>query len=75
MAKMRVRSAEGWYHVTITGRLAGRDLRRLERACGPALEQRRPPLTLRLAAGGEIDGSAEAYLDRLKARGAVILFD
>lgn len=75
MARMRVRSNEGWYHVTITGRLAVRDLRRLEHACGPALEQRRPPLTVRLAAVADVDGSAEAYLDRLMARGVVVLFD
>jgi hypothetical protein len=75
VARMRVRSDEGRYHVTITGKLAGRDLRRLERACGPALEHRRPPLTVRLAAAADIDGSAKAYLDRLMARGAVVLFD
>jgi hypothetical protein len=73
MARMRVRSAEGRYQVTLTGNLGGRDLRRLEHACGPALEQPRPPLTLRLAAVTSIDETARAYLDRLRQRGAVVL--
>jgi hypothetical protein len=72
---MRVRSTEGRYHVTVTGKLGGRDLRRLERACGPALEQCQPPLTVRLAAVAAIDAPARAYLDRLMQRGAVVLFD
>jgi hypothetical protein len=71
---MRVRSAHGQYQVTITGKLGGRDLGRLERACGPALEQSRPPLTVRVAAVTAIDESAQAYLDRLMRRGAVVLF-
>ena len=75
VARMRVRSVQGRFHVTVTGELGGRDLRRLERACGPALVQRQPPLTLRLAAVPAIDGSARAYLERLVARGAVVLFD
>jgi hypothetical protein len=75
MAKMRVTSAEGRYQVTVTGNLCGRDLRRLERACGPALEQRRPPLTVRLAAVPAIDESARGYLDRLRQRGALVVFD
>ena len=75
MARMRVTSAEGRYHVTVTGSLGGRDLRRLERACGPALEQRLPPVTIRLSARAVIDGSARAYLERLMRRGALVLFD
>jgi hypothetical protein len=74
MARMRVRSAYGRYQVTIAGKLGGRDLGRLERACGPALEQPRPPLTVRVAAVTAIDESAKAYLDRLMRRGAVVLF-
>jgi hypothetical protein len=71
---MRVTSADGRYQVTVTGKLAGRDLRRLERACGPALEHSQPPLTVRLGAAAAIDDSAQAYLDRLMRRGAVVLF-
>jgi hypothetical protein len=75
MAKMRVTSAEGRYQVTVTGNLGGRDLRRLERACGPALEQPRAPLTVRLGAVAAIDDCAKAYIDRLIQRGALVLFD
>jgi hypothetical protein len=74
MAKMKVTSTEGRYQVTVTGNLGGRDLGRLERACGPALEQQRLPLTLRLAVAA-IDQSARAYLDRLIQRGAIVLFE
>jgi hypothetical protein len=72
---MRVTSRDGRYQVTITGKLAGRDLRRLERACGPALEHSRPPLTVRLGAVAAIDDSAKAYIDRLIRRGAIVAFD
>jgi hypothetical protein len=69
---MRVKSAEGRYFVTVTGQLRGRDLGRLERACGPALEHQQPPLTVRLAVRA-IDEPAKHYLDRLVERGAVVL--
>jgi hypothetical protein len=72
---MKVRSAEGRYNVVVTGRLGGRDLRRLERACGPALEHQHPPLTVRLATIESIDAPARAFLDRLVGLGAVLLFD
>lgn len=75
MARMRVRWAEGRYWVTVIGKLRGRDLGRLERACGPALEQQRPPLTIRLAAVADIDEPAKTYLERLAARGAVVLVE
>ena len=74
MARMRVTSAEGRYQIMVTGNLEGRDLGRLERACGPALEQRHPPVTIRFSAGAAIDSSAKAYLDRLIRRGAVVVF-
>lgn len=75
MAKLSVRTAHGHYWVTITGRLSGRDLRRLELACGPALEQPRLPLTVRLAGVETIDGAAQAFLNRLAHRGAVLVFE
>ena len=74
MASMRVKSTAGRYFVTVTGELRGRDLRRLERACGPALEHERPPLTVRLAAP-VIDAPARRYLERLAERGAIVLTD
>lgn len=69
---MRVKSADGRYLVTVSGQLRGRDLRRLERACGPALEQEYPPLTVQLAAPVS-DASARRYLERLAERGALVL--
>jgi predicted RNA polymerase sigma factor len=69
MARLRVRSAKGQYRVTVSGKFGGRDLRRLEHVCGPALEQPRPPLTVRLAADTTVDDIARAYLDRLMKRG------
>lgn len=75
MARMKVKSSQGRYHVTVTGALGGRDLRRLERVCGPALEHRQPPLTVRLAAVTAIDETSRAFLDRLIALGAIVLFN
>lgn len=69
---MRVKSADGRYFVTVTGQLRGRDLGRLERACGRALEHQYPPLTVRLAAT-VIDAPARRYLERLAERGATVL--
>jgi hypothetical protein len=74
VARITVRSTAGRYCVTVSGQLRGRDLRRLEHACGPALEHRDPPLTVTLAAGG-IDEPARAYLERLVNRGAVVHFE
>ena len=75
VAKLRVKTTNGRYFVTVKGQLRGRDLGRLERACGPALEQQRPPLTIRLAAVAAIDEPAQSYLERLAARGAVVLVE
>ena len=75
MARMRVISAEGRYRVTVSGRLTGQDLGRLERLCGPALEHETPPLALRLTRVSTIDPSARAYLDRLVRRGATLQID
>jgi hypothetical protein len=69
---MTVKSANGHYVVTVTGELRGRDLGRLERACGPALEHQHPPLTLRLASS-VVDAPAKRYLERLAERGATVL--
>ena len=72
---MRVKTTRGRYFVTVTGRLRARDLGRLERACGHALEQRPAPLTLQLASDLAIDEPAKAYLEHLVDRGAVVLVD
>ncbi len=74
MARMKVKRVEGRYSITISGQLAARDLRRLEHACGSALEQRLPPLTVRVVSATGIDECARAYLDRLARRGAEVIF-
>ena len=75
LARMKVKTTQGRYFVTVTGQLRGRDLGRLERACGPALERRRAPLTVRLASILAIDEPAKAYLEHLVDRGAIVLVD
>jgi hypothetical protein len=75
MARIWVKPAHGRYIVTMSGHLSARDLRRLERLCGPALEQQQLPLTLRLRRASSIDQSARAYLDHLVERGAVVEHD
>jgi hypothetical protein len=75
MAKMRLTSTAGRYSVTVTGHLAAQDLRRLERLCGPALEQPTAPLTLRLKSVTSVDDPARTYLNRLVQRGAVLVVD
>ena len=75
MPRIWAKFAEGHYSVTVSGRLHGRDLRRLEHACGPALEHRMPPLTIRILPDSDMDEPARAYLRRLTIRGAVLVFE
>jgi hypothetical protein len=72
MARISVAATVSGRTVTIRGRLKAADLHRLERACGPALEQRDPNLALVMRDAAAGDSAARAYLDRLQARGAVI---
>jgi hypothetical protein len=58
--------------ITLKGRLAAGDLKRLERACGPALLEKLVPLELDIEHVTSVDDTAEAYLERLRARGARI---
>lgn len=74
MARMHLKSVDGRYVVSLSGSLSGRDLRRLEQLCGPALEQPTIPLTVCLNSETSMDRSAQAYLDRLEARGAEVRF-
>ena len=46
MAKISVVRDGGSYRITLKGRLTASDLRRLERACGNALEHKLAPLEL-----------------------------
>jgi hypothetical protein len=58
--------------VIITGPLRASDLRRLERACGPALEQRELQLEIRLEDASDVDEASRAFLDGLTSRGATL---
>jgi hypothetical protein len=69
-----VRNSVG-YRIVLRGRLASGDLRRLERACGDALEHRLAPLELNVERVLSIDAAARWYLERLRARGARIRGD
>ncbi|MGE0813448.1 MAG: hypothetical protein AB7O28_18685 [Vicinamibacterales bacterium] len=72
MARIQVRVIDGRHHVTVYGPLVAADLRRLERACGPALEHRQPPLEIRVQESESLDEPSRVFLDRLARRGAVI---
>jgi hypothetical protein len=72
MAKISVVRDGGSYRITLKGRLTAGDLRRLERACGNALEHKLAPLELNVEQVLSIDNVALGYLDRLRARGARI---
>jgi hypothetical protein len=71
MARIRVAERLGKYRIAVQGPLRASDLRRLERVCGRALEYEAPPLVIFLDSPPD-DPIAEAYLDRLRLRGAVI---
>jgi hypothetical protein len=59
--------------VTIRGPLAAGDLRRLERLCGPALEEREIRLEVRLLGVGAMDESSRLFITGLVRRGAALL--
>lgn len=69
MARITGLNTETGLMVAIAGTLGARDLRRLERVCGPAVEQRQR-LHVILKRGSSVDEFARAYLDRLRAHGA-----
>jgi hypothetical protein len=72
MARILGTARGSMHYVSIEGALSFRDLRVLERVCGPALEQARLALEIHLGAVTTIDESARVYLDRLVRRGAVL---
>ncbi len=72
VARISSTQRDGTFHVSITGTLGAKDLRRLERHCGPALEHARLALEIRLRGVTRMDESARMYLHRLEGRGAVI---
>ena len=61
------------HRITLRGRLGAVDLERLERACGTALHHKRLPLELDIQGVTSLDDVAQAYLDRLCARGARLI--
>lgn len=73
MARMRLKLVDGQYCVQMDGSITGRDLRRLERLCGPALERPIVPLTLRLGRLSSVDLVARTYFERLVQRGALVI--
>jgi hypothetical protein len=75
MAKISVVRVDGSYRITLKNGLSAADLKRLERACGYALEHKLIPLELNLEHVSSIDDAAHAYLERLRARGARIRGD
>jgi hypothetical protein len=72
MARITVVRTPATCRVSIQGRISARDLCRLERACGRALEEQNIPIELRLDAATAIDDAAAAYVEHLCARGARI---
>jgi hypothetical protein len=71
MARISSVSNRGRYRVSIHGPLGVRDLGRLERVCGKALEMRDLPLDIELSAISDLDDAARLFLQRLVARGVV----
>ena len=59
--------------MTVIGLLRAADLRRLERACAPALERRPLPLDLHLDAMGGMDDAARLFVQHLLQQGALLV--
>jgi hypothetical protein len=74
MARISRVTDRGRYRISIQGPLGARDLGRLERICGKALEMRELPLDIELSATAAVDEVARLFLQRLAARGAVISY-
>ena len=72
MARISVAHVGHVSRIVLRGRLAAGDLKRLERACGSALQERLMPLEIDLRRLTSCDDAAGAYLERLRARGARI---
>ena len=73
MARIQVRAGRDTYRVRLQGLLRAKDLGRLERACGRALERDRVPLVLDTTALTGMDETARAFVERLKRRGAELV--
>ena len=72
MARITVVRTGERYRITLEGRFSATDLKRLERSCHHALEHQDVPLELNFEKVLTIDATARAYLERLRARGALL---
>jgi len=72
MATIAVTHAGSRLRIALGGRVTARDLKRLERACHDALQEKDLPLELTLDRVSFIDRAAHAYIERLRIRGAVV---
>jgi hypothetical protein len=72
VARIAWRDANGTREITVSGRLEGPEVRRLETACGPALEQAQIRLHLRIARVTAMDDAARALIARLLERGGTV---
>ena len=72
MARISVARVGEIYRIRLKGRLWAGDLKRLERACSSALQQKLVPLELDIQKVTGLDDAAQAYLERLHRRGARI---
>jgi hypothetical protein len=73
VAKLLKHLSGGRWLVAVDGQLGAADLRRLERACAPALEYRPPPLDLKLDAVTSVDETARMFVRSLLASGAALV--
>ena len=71
VASISVRVRQRKRRVTVRGHLTAADLRRLERACGPALEHRELLLELRVGDVADLDEPCRLFFSSLSKRGAV----
>jgi hypothetical protein len=75
MARIATSYKNRKYRVSVRGSLSFRDLGRLERACGAALEEHSPPLEVHLEAVSSVDEASRMFLRQLAKRGVVIRND
>ena len=73
MARLRAVQQTDVLRVIVSGRLTSADMRRLERACGPALVSQPPNLELDLHAVTYVDATAQAIVGRIAERGARVI--
>jgi hypothetical protein len=72
MARIRAVTQTSSVLVVVHGRLGAGDMRRLEEACAPALTTAHADLIVDVQQATVIDRVAQAHLNRIETRGAVI---